>query len=210
MLDIILIGAGGHAQSVLEVFQEPGQHYNVVGILDDQYKEIGVLMGIPLLGDISLAPKLFGDGIENAFLAIGSNIKRMRAAESLSTFRFPAIISKYALPGSTTHVGDGSIIMPGACLRVGVRIGKHCIVNTNASVDHESVLSDFVHVAPGCAISGRVTLSEGVFLGTGSSVIDKISIGEWSTVGAGGTVVKDLPDRVLAIGTPAKVCRTIN
>ena len=210
MEQLVVIGAGGHAQSVLEVLTEPGQPYEIVGMLDEQYKEIVNLLGLPLLGDISFAQKLFHDGIKNAFIALGSNSDRKALSESLELFHFPAFISKHALVAKNTSVGAGSIIMPGACLRRGVRVGKHCIVNTNACIDHEGILGDYVHVAPGCSLSGKVFLDDGVFLGTGSCVIDRIKVGKWSTVGAGGTVIKDLPANVLVVGTPVHVIRENN
>ena len=204
---LIVIGAGGHARSVLEVLLEPGQEYEVAGVLDEQHEEIGDLYGIPLLGDIALAKELFQSGITSAFIASGSNSERKALSEMLSQFHFPEIISNRALVDKTATVGEGSIVMPGACLRIGASAGRHCIINTNVCIDHESILGDYVHVAPGCALSGKVFLDEGVFLGTGSCVIDRVKIGKWSTVGAGGTVIKDLPANVLAVGTPASVIR---
>jgi len=210
MEQILVIGAGGHAHSVLEVLLESGQPYEVIGIVDKEYKAIGSLYGIPLIGDMSFVPEVFKSGVRNAVIASGFNITRKKIAQTLSQFHFPKIISKNALVGYSVSIDEGSIIMPGACLRMGVRIGKHCIINTNASVDHECIVGDYVHIAPGSALSGRVVVGEGVFLGTGTCVIDKIKVGEWSTVGAGGVVVKELPPNTLAVGVPAKVIREIN
>ena len=45
------------------------------------------------------------------------------------------------------------------------------------------------------------------FSGLGSTVRNNINIGEWSLVGAGSVVVKDIPDKVVAFGNPARVVR---
>ena len=58
MENLIVFGAGGHAKSVLEVLFESGQPFEISGILDPEYKEIGELFGIPLLGDFGLAQEL--------------------------------------------------------------------------------------------------------------------------------------------------------
>lgn len=48
-----------------------------------------------------------------------------------------------------------------------------------------------------CWIGGRVVILPGVTIGRGS------------TVGAGSVVVKDVPERSVAVGNPARVVRTI-
>jgi sugar O-acyltransferase (sialic acid O-acetyltransferase NeuD family) len=207
MEKLILIGAGGHSQSVLEVLLEHGQPYEVVGFIDDQYNEIGSLYGIPGVGALSSASEIFKSGVQNAVIAFGSNGARKELAERFKQFRYPTIISKHAHIGLSVTIGDGTVVMPGACLRIGVKVGQHSIINTNLCIDHECVIGDYVHIAPGCAISGKVTIDDGVFLGTGTCVIDRMNIGQWSTVGAGGVVVKDLPSNVLAVGVPAKIIR---
>jgi maltose O-acetyltransferase len=42
----------------------------------------------------------------------------------------------------------------------------------------------------------------------GAKVLDKHTIGRGCLIGAGAVVTHDLPDRVLALGVPAKVVKT--
>ena len=78
------------------------------------------------------------------------------------------------------------------------------ILNTGATVDHDCVIGDAVHIAPGSHLAGNVTLEEGVFLGIGTVVIPGRRIGAWTRVGAGAAVVHDLAANVTAIGVPAR------
>ena len=94
--------------------------------------------------------------------------------------------------------------MAGAVVQAGAAIGNHVIINTCASVDHDCVVSDYCHVAPGVHLGGAVKLEEGGPLGIGSCVIGLRTIGAWSTVGAGAAVVKDLAPGTVAIGVPAR------
>ena len=89
-------------------------------------------------------------------------------------------------------------------------IGKHVIVNTSASIDHDNYIADFVHVAPKVALTGHVEVGEGSFIGAGAVVIPKIKIGKWCTIGAGSVVIKDVPDNAVVVGNPAKIIRYQN
>ena len=78
------------------------------------------------------------------------------------------------------------------------------IVNTGASVDHDSVIGDYAHVAPGARLGGHVRVGEGALLGVGSAFLPGVSVGAWATVGVGAAVVGDVPEGVIARGVPAR------
>lgn len=54
-----------------------------------------------------------------------------------------------------------------------------------------------------------VTLGDNVWLGGGVIVCPGVSIGDNSVVGAGAVVTRDIPPNSLAVGSPARVVRTI-
>jgi acetyltransferase-like isoleucine patch superfamily enzyme len=56
-------------------------------------------------------------------------------------------------------------------------------------------------------LAGNVTIGVGAFLGVGCAAIPGVSVGAWTVVGAGAVLVNDLPAKVLAVGTPARVIK---
>jgi maltose O-acetyltransferase len=54
-----------------------------------------------------------------------------------------------------------------------------------------------------------ITIGDGAWLGSGVIVCPGVSIGAETVVGAGSVVVRDLPPRVLAVGNPARVVRSL-
>ena len=95
--------------------------------------------------------------------------------------------------------------MQGSTIQSAAKIGKHCIVNTNASIDHECVIGDFVHISPQATLCGNVHVGTGSWIGASAVVIPGVKIGRWSVIGAGSVVVNDVPDGVVAYGNPCRI-----
>ena len=62
MIQVVGLGAGGHAKVVLEILRLIGQH-ELVGLLDPN-KELWdtEVLGVPVLGDDDLLPRLYKEG----------------------------------------------------------------------------------------------------------------------------------------------------
>ncbi|CDC00762.1 putative acetyltransferase [Bacteroides sp. CAG:443] len=99
--------------------------------------------------------------------------------------------------------------MQGVIIQACTQIGKHCIVNTGASIDHECVIGDFVHISPKVTLCGNIHVGEGTWIGAGTVVIPGVKIGRWSIIGAGSVVDKDIPDGVLALGNRCRIIKSL-
>ena len=200
---VYVIGAGGHAKVVLGTLQRLG--YAVAGIFDDDPGTWGQsLLDAPVIGQIDRVrqlPRL------PAVIAIGDNVARRGIAERFHLDWMSAVDPK-AWVDPSAELGPGTVLLPGAVVQVDSRLGGHVIVNTNASVDHDGTVGDYAHVGPGAHLSGNVRVGEGAMMGTGSCTIQGVRIGRWTTIGAGGVVIRDLPDVVVAVGSPARVIRS--
>jgi acetyltransferase-like isoleucine patch superfamily enzyme len=95
-----------------------------------------------------------------------------------------------------SHVGAGCVLEEGALL------------NTQSNLDHDSLLGAFASLAPGAITGGRARIGAGSFIGLGSRLIQEVQVGCNTVVGAGSLVLADLPEGVLAYGTPARVVRS--
>lgn len=205
---VILIGAGGHAKVIADILKKD-RTMDIVGCTDNNPGSD--LLGIPILGDDSILPELYDQGIRHAFVAVGDNRLRSLLAQKVTRIGFELVnaMSPHAYVADSVELGNGIAVMAGAVIHAEARIGDCTIINTQASVDHECVIGEGCHIAPGSTLSGNVTVGSGTFLGTGTKVIDGIRIGAWSMIGAGSIVVRDLPDGCLAMGVPARVVRKL-
>jgi sugar O-acyltransferase (sialic acid O-acetyltransferase NeuD family) len=221
--ELVIIGAGGHGREVrsyVEDLVRQGEPIRLVGFVDEK-KPRGMWAGVEILGgfeDLEAFLRLPQGCVLHYITAVGDNATRqclVRKAERVPrnvkcaagnlvawTLRHPM-----AIVGDGVEVGEGSCLAPGSIVTTRVRIGKHCIVNVNASISHDCAIGDFVNVNPGAVICGNVRIGEGCYIGAGATVIDGVSIGEWTVVGAGAVVIDDLPPRVTAVGVPARAIK---
>ena len=92
-------------------------------------------------------------------------------------------------------------------IKTSARIGKHCIINTGAVIEHDNFLQNYVHVSPNAALAGTVHVGERVHVGVGACVKNNTNITADVTVGAGAAVVKDITEAGVYVGVPARRMR---
>ena len=199
--EFLLIGGGDQGKVTAEMIQLNGD--KVVAVFDQRSCE-------PLPGLISK-----GDYDPNqhknakAIISIGTNIYRKQYAEKLQ-HDSGKVIHSSAVISPTAVIENGSVVLQGVMIQTHVQIGSHVIVNTRSSIDHDSVVGDFVHIAPGAVLCGRVTVGEGTLIGAGAVILPGVRIGRWAQVSAGAIVFKDVEDGRVVIGNPARVIKVEN
>lgn len=191
---IALYGAGGHCKVVVDIIHALG--WTVDRIFDDKRH------GETLRGIAIEAPEPYYGPM---LITIGDCKARKKIAEKHGSAVFQTAVHPSAVVSPSATLGDGSVIMQGAVVQADTVVGKHCIVNTNASVDHDCLLEDFVHIAPGATVCGTVHIGQCTWVGAGSVVRQGVTIGRDCMIGAGAVVVCDIADGMMAYGNPAKI-----
>jgi len=197
---IYLIGASGHAKVVLEIL-EIGC-YEIGSLCDANPSIISLL-------DYKVFPKLpvdFNADNDSLIISIGNNSIRKRIANEHSK-NYAVAIHPRANISKRAVISEGTVVMSGVCVNSETRIGMHCIINTNSSIDHDCILDNFVHVSPNAALAGNVFVGEGTHIGIGASIIQGIKIGKWATIGAGAVIIKDVPDYAVVVGNPGRIIK---
>jgi sugar O-acyltransferase (sialic acid O-acetyltransferase NeuD family) len=195
---IILQGGGEHARVVLDALLSDEK--NVVALFDPKYT--GYLMGVPQLGNYN--PDFEKEA--TVVIAIGDNALRKKVV-SLTTHDFNKVIHSSVIISKTVTVEEGSQLLQGAIIQAQSKIGRHVIINTGSQVDHDCVIGDYVHLAPGVVLCGTVEIGEGTLIGAGATILPGKKIGQWATVGAGAVVIEDIPDYAVVVGCPAKIIK---
>jgi len=203
-VDLVVFGAGGHAVSVAEVARSAG--WRVLAFVDAQ-RERTTLLGLPVIGR---ADAMLAAGAAVA-VAIGDNAARQRVAGELRArlpvARFPTLVHGSASVSAYAALGPGTVVMQNASVGAAARVGAFCIVNTAASIDHETVMEDFASIAPAAVTGGRVMIGLRSAVSIGAVVKHGVVIGADSVLGANSYLHADLPGGRVAYGSPARVVR---
>jgi sugar O-acyltransferase (sialic acid O-acetyltransferase NeuD family) len=206
---VILWGGTGQAKVVRPIIEHLGS--NVVAVFDDTPNLPPPFPDIPLYHGwagfqewLRSIPNRKQIGF---CIAIGNPHGRVRIlfherllAEGL---RAVTIAHPSVQIAPNASIGEGCQLMAGSIINPNVRLGRQCIINTKASVDHECILEDGVEIAPGATLCGIVHVGVSAWICAGATVLPRIAIGPDAIVGAGAVVIRDVPPGVTMVGVPA-------
>jgi len=210
-LPVIVIGGGGHAKVLIDSLL--GLPVKILGFTDCNAGNIyQTIRGIRVLGDDDIVLQYPADSIRlvNGLGSTKSTSKRKEIFEYFKNrgYSFAAVIHPASVISRDVEISEGAQIMAGAIIQPGSYIGKNTIINTKVSVDHDCLIGDHVHLAPGVTLSGMVKVGSETHIGTGVTVIQGIHIGQNSLIAAGALVLKNVPAGTTAVGVPAQVLYT--
>ena len=192
MKKLLLVGAGGHSKSVIDVIENKNE-WKIEGLVGRKSEVGKKILGYPIIAtDNDL--KKFRKEFIYAFIAIGqiktSDVRKSVAEklESLS-YEIPNIISSFSIMSERSLIGFGNFIGHGAILNTSVEIKNHCIINSKALLEHDVIVNSFCHISTGVILNGDVEIGEGSFIGSGSIIREGIKIPPYSVISAGSRIM---------------------
>lgn len=213
MKQVVIIGAGGFGREVLDVVDacnEAGATYDPLGyVVDAQYAAPGTIVNDkPILGGFEWLERNAKDVLVTC--GVGASHERYQLIQRAIGIncRFLNLVHPRAILTRWVTMGEGVIITAGCIMTNQIRIGNHVHINLDCTIGHDVILQDFVTLAPGVHVSGKITVGTGCYVGTGAAFVERVQIGEWSVVGAGSVVVGDVPANSTVVGVPARVIKT--
>ena len=122
------------------------------------------------------------------------------------------------------QIGDDVVVGRGSLIENDTTIGAMTKIQADAYITAYSTLEEHVFIAP-CVVTtndnwmGRTekrfgnikgpTIRRGARIGGGAVLCPGVEIGEEAFVGAGAVVTKDVPPRVVVVGSPARILRDV-
>jgi sugar O-acyltransferase (sialic acid O-acetyltransferase NeuD family) len=197
MKDIVLIGAGGHAASCIDVIETEGT-YRIAGLVGLGHELRQRFCGYEVVATDASLPEL-AQKYGHALVTVGqikSADARIRLHQMAldAGFVLPVIVSPRAHVSRHARIGGGSIVMHGAVVNANARIGGNCIINSCALIEHDVLVGDHCHVSTGTILNGGVRLGDSGFVGSASCVKQGVAMGNRCFVAMGSVLTRDLPD----------------
>jgi sugar O-acyltransferase (sialic acid O-acetyltransferase NeuD family) len=200
---IILIGGGGHCNSVIDVIEQQGQYQiaGLVGMPDEMHTRH---LGYPIIATDSDLAKLAKE-YQYAFISVGqiqspdSRIRLYKQAIELG-LQLPVITAPTAHVSRHASIGAGTIVMHGAIVNASAKVGMNCIINTRALLEHDAIVEDHCHISTGAILNGGVKIGTGGFVGSGSIIKEGVSLGNGCIVGMGLSVRHNQADHSRFVG----------
>jgi maltose O-acetyltransferase len=114
--------------------------------------------------------------------------------------------------GENIHIGAGTFINYNfVALDVAtITIGADCMIGPNVQMLTPTHPIDPVPRRAHLEAARPITVGDNVWLGGGAIICPGVSIGDNSVIGAGSVVTRDIPADVVALGSPARVIRSVN
>lgn len=202
MEELIIIGAGGYAKSVIDSIDY--NKYKIIGFIDEisnKKQHLGINIIGKTLEDIKNNEKYV------YFIAIGDNLNRKKWYDRVKKRKLKLInvVDKNAIISSRATIGTGCFFGKLSVVNSNATIGDNVIINTRALVEHGCNIANHANISTNAVVNGDVKIGEGSFMGSASVTIGQLNIGEWSTIGAGSVVIRNVEKNTTVVGIPAKV-----
>lgn len=208
-----IVGAGGHGVVVADAARA-SQCWSEIAFFDDRWP--GVLRtSVVIEGTVAAASERLLTSERHqveVIVAVGDNSTRLTLSSALQAIgaNLATVVHPFTAISPSVQIGAGSVVLAGAVINAGATLGRACIVNTRASVDHDCVIGDGVHISPGVALAGNVVVHDLCWLGIGSCAIPGVVVGRAAVVGAGAAVTKNVNAGTTVAGCPAKEIRSVS
>ena len=134
------------------------------------------------------------------------------------------ILGDQSLVRERVTIGDDVVVGRGSLVENDTTIGAMTKIQADAYITAYSTLEEDVFIAP-CVVTtndnwmGRTekrfgnvkgpTIRRGARVGGGAILCPGVEIGQDAFVGAGAVVTKDVPPRVVVVGSPARILRDV-
>jgi len=172
---MIIIGAGGHAKTIVDALWQNGIHEG--SYIDPDRQQWIEDAGYRRIEESEIPPrsKMVIGFVGLTVAALERRYRLMRDYMAQSHY-FPPVIHPSATVSRLAQLTEGCHIMAGACVNAHATIGQGAVINTNAIVEHDSEIGYGSHIAPGAAVLGNANVGVFSFIGCNAVVIQSTAV----------------------------------
>jgi acetyltransferase-like isoleucine patch superfamily enzyme len=201
MDDLIIMGAGPHAQEMTDIVGEINRAqptWNLLGFLvpEAQAGLVGTALGC-------------GYPVLDTYAAIGHYPDAFFVPEYNCGYpdvphgRSASLVAHSAFVASTAQIGRGCVIYPHCFVGHNAVLGDRVFLLSGSVINHDCRLDDDVTAGSAVSLAGFVHVEAGCYLGQACTIRQYLAIGRGSLIGMGSVVITDVAPNCVMVGNPA-------
>lgn len=208
---LVLIGDSAFAEIAYEYFSRDSD-YQVVGFaVEAEFRKRDELFGLPVI-DVEEMESHFSPSEHSVYVAVVySQLNRLRArlvnAAKANGYALASYVSSRAFVWPNVKIGEHCFIFEDNTVQPFVTLGDDVVLWSGNHIGHHSTIRDHVFVSSHVVISGFVDIGAYSFLGVNATLANNLTIGEDCWIGPGALIVKDTEPKSFYKTIPAEAAR---
>lgn len=214
MKKVLILGGKGNgtvvANAIIDANKRGFKEYEFAGYLNDGEEQGNYIEEYPVIDKVKNISKYFDEYyFINTILRIDGNVQRINMVEDLNIplEKLAIFVHPTAYVAPNVKMNPGVVIMPNVSISANTKIGKNSLIMVGATIGHDNVMGDYLHVSAQACVGSYLTLGTGVHIGLNVSIKENITIGDNATIGMGTVLTKNVGNNEIWIGNPCKFLR---
>ena len=213
---VIILGGEGNggviANAMLDANRRGFDEFECVGYLNYRYPICTIIDSFPVIGNIKKDVQKYmeaGFYFINAILRIDGQADRLKMFEDLNIpdNQLAVFVHPLSYVAPNVALEPGCVIMPNVTISSNTHIGRCGLVMVGATIGHDNEIGDFCHVAAQACVGAKLKVGRGVHFGLNCTVRENLTIGDYATIGMGAVLTKNVGEKEIWVGNPAKFLR---
>lgn len=198
---LVIVGDSAFAEIAHEYFDADSDHRVVGFAVERAYLKRDEFHGLPVVAFEELEQH-FPPAEHEVFVAtVYTQLNRLRtrlaAAAKARGYRLASFVSPRAFVWRNVRLGEHCFVFEDNTLQPFVTVGDNVVLWSGNHIGHHSTIEDNCFVSSHVVVSGFCTIGANSFLGVNATLANNIRIGRDNWVGPNTALMKDTPDGAL-------------
>jgi sugar O-acyltransferase (sialic acid O-acetyltransferase NeuD family) len=205
-----IYGAGGLGRELFILAQQINERKNRWDeiIFIDDAEDLFIVKGKKIITFDEAIQKYNSKNFEFV-IAVGEPFIRKFLRERIHSagFHLAILVHPSVSISLETKVGAGTTICTNCFVSCDVSLGENVLIQPCASIGHDNQIGNDTVISTYVSIAGGCNIGDETYIGLHVPIRENINIGSQTIVGMGAVVISDIPNRVIAIGNPARTVK---